>query len=346
MRPIRRGALAALLLLGAAACGDDGGGGGSGGGGSLATFRDALAAVPADDLAEGALITWADLDAATDAAGLERPEAGDGEALVDWLLALTGEEDSVVMVPFADTLQIQSINGRAAEFEAELGWTVADVDAFVELSAPPARFFVGAGDLGVDGEDLVELGDGILTAGEGEDLATDLAGGTAARPLGAPLRLAEDGGLLAASARTEPLQAWVSGSGDRLAQDDGLAAVAAAVDEAGAVSAVAVRTTPASIPWSYDTAAIGWAVDPDGEPVITIAFHLAEPEEADEAAEALEEALRTGELATSSERLAEYLEVVEVTADDGVLVATLRLGPEGNVRHPMLMLSRQDLPFR
>src|SRR5690606_37906939 len=153
MRPIRRGALAALLLLGAAACGDDGGGGGSGGGGSLATFRDALAAVPADDLAEGALITWADLDAATDAAGLERPEAGDGEALVDWLLALTGEEDSVVMVPFADTLQIQSINGRAAEFEAELGWTVADVDAFVELSAPPARFFVGAGDLCVDGED-------------------------------------------------------------------------------------------------------------------------------------------------------------------------------------------------
>lgn len=344
MRPTRRGALAALTALAlaaTAACGDDDGGGGAGGSGPLGSLADAIQTIPLEELDEGAMISWADVDAATEAAGLERPTADDLDALGDWANGLTVTRDAPLMIPFAETLQLTTLM-QAEEFDEELGWSIADVGAFIELHLPPGRFFVGSGDLGLDGDGLTELGDGLHTAGSGDDLATDLEGVTAARPLGRPLRLAEVDGLLAASLRTGPLERWVEGEGDRLDDHDGIARVAAAIDDADAVSAV-LYVRSVDLPWAHDVVGIGWSVV-DGDPVMTIAFHLTGNDH-EAAASALEEALSDGRT-LRGQPVSDLIELEEITVDDGVLVATVSPGPEYGVQVPLQMLQTQDVPFQ
>lgn len=338
MRRFGRGALAAMVLALAAGCGDDTGGGG--GSGSLGSLREAITEVPLEVLSEGALISWADVDAATEVAGLVRPPADDVDALVAWAMALSNDADSVVSVPFPETVQLVRLRS-VEEFAAELGWSLADVDAFIELHHPPARFFVAAGDLTTDGDGVSELGDGVVTAGEGDDLESALDAATAARPLGRPLRLAEADGLLAASLQTGPLETWLAGDGERLDAEPGIAAVAAALDRSGAVAA-AVVVRSVHLPWAHDVAGVGWSVD-DGDPVITIALHLT-GDDHDEAAAALEEALAEGQTRTGLP-LRDVLAVRDVAVEDEVLVLTAAPGPEGTVHAPLRMLAAQDAPF-
>src|SRR5690606_35162533 len=168
-----------------------------------------------------------------------------------------------------------------------------------EQSTPPATFAVVAGDLdGALRDDLPEVADGVVTAGEGEDLATDVANQTVARPLGMPLRLAERPGLVAASPGTTAVADWVAGPERTMADHDELAAVAAALDDAD-VLATALATgssmaladalgetgSPEQVaaleadlgavlpPAPFRTVGIGWGVE-DGAADVTIAYHF------------------------------------------------------------------------
>src|SRR5690606_10685044 len=107
-----------------------------------------------------------------------------------WLAALTGvrtDGPTSVFVPLASSFQINQA-ASIDEFEAEVGWSVLDADTFVEAIKAPRSFMVISGDFDddvFDDADVIELPEGIVTAGEGKDHLTDLANRTAARPLGA-----------------------------------------------------------------------------------------------------------------------------------------------------------------
>src|SRR5690606_17207469 len=95
----------------------------------------------------GAMVTVGDLDAATELAGVERPQGiDDVDAVADWLMELTGlADDPVVYVPLADGLNHLTI-GSIDEIDAELGWTVVDVSTYAEVVVAPSRFLVVTGD--------------------------------------------------------------------------------------------------------------------------------------------------------------------------------------------------------
>jgi hypothetical protein len=119
-----------------------------------------LAEVPAADAGEGVLLQTAYLRAATEAAGLAYPTSGSRVDVSPWLIARTvGEidgEPSPVFVPMASSFNLDT--ATTEEFADGPGWSVLDVDTFVEQATPPTTFSVVTGNLADDAlaDDLVE----------------------------------------------------------------------------------------------------------------------------------------------------------------------------------------------
>ncbi|QGG94317.1 hypothetical protein [Actinomarinicola tropica] len=355
--PTLRRALIPLfaLTLAATACGDDDGGSGDGlSAGDGFSVEGALAELP--DLGEpGAIVSVADLDAATELSGAERPDPADADAVREWLMGVSGaDREADVFVPIAETLQPQ---GRIDEFAAELGWSVADVSTFAETSLPPRRVLVVSGD-GLDDDvfddaDVVELEDDIVTAGEGEDHESDLEGTTAARPIGTPLRMAADDGRLVASPVTALVRGWLDDDLDTLADDEAHAAVAAALDGADVYAAVLWSQEAGSgsggsdgpgLTASFDVVGIGWSIV-GGEPVVTIAHHFADEATAEEQAERIRAILEEGKSLVTAQPMSDVLSLDEVTTDGAVTVATVRPAEGGFLGTPMQMLMQRDVLF-
>jgi len=117
--------------------GDSGGGGVEAGSGLRSgdgySVEAALAELPASVGTDGLLIQTADLAAATELSGLERPTGFGIDELSGWILPLTGVEAedqpvAPVFVPLAEVFNRQQI-ARIEEFDEELGWSLVDVDA-------------------------------------------------------------------------------------------------------------------------------------------------------------------------------------------------------------------------
>jgi hypothetical protein len=342
--------LAALLLpAGLVACSDDGGGDrvAAGDGFSVEGGLAELAAPPDADEGQMITLTVVDLDAAAAANGGAAPD----------------DEEALVFVPPIEALG-GSRGARADEVEAELGWSLDDVDALAEVVAPPFRFAVVTGDVDEDAlarADLAQDGE-IYSAGDGEDLEQDPDDVTAARPIGAPLRMAVDDGRLAASSSTAAVEGWLEGDGDTLAADDDLAAVAAALDEADAVSAFLARgdltSRAAAIPDEevaerladelpiaepFSAVGVGWGAE-DGEAVMTVAYAFGDEDTATAAVTQVEAAF-TGASLQTRRPLTDLVTVEEVEADGSVVVAHLTLGEDGRARVLADMLISRDLPF-
>jgi hypothetical protein len=327
----------------------------------------ALAELPVPDVDEDQLytVTIADLDAATEINGAERPDDTDQQAVAQWLLpaqgtvAPEGEDFAPIFVPPIETAG-GSRAVQAAEFEDELGWSVVDVAAAAEVVVPPFRFGVVAGELDeatLEDADLEALEDGVFSAGEGEDGETHPDATTVARPIGAPLRLAADDGRLATSSSTEAVQDWASGEAATLAEDDALRAIAAALDDADAVSALLAvgiqgpegnrppgRDQPPLIGEDFTAVGIGWGVE-DGAPAITVAYAFADEATAEDAVDQVEAVYAEGVSLQTAEPISEKVTVGDVEADGSVVVAHLTL-PEGNrpqVLADMLIIG--DAPF-
>lgn len=379
IRMIAGAAVAAGLVV--ASCGGDDGGGEGLGEGDDYSVAGALAELPASLDNGDVEIMTSDLNAASETAGLERPDdAGDVDALIDWVNPLTGgpvgdQGDQVAYVPVAHVFNLPRGVQGMGEFHDELGWSLVDADSFVEYSLPPARFSVVSGPYDDEtlSDDLIELDGGILTNNEGEDGEQDLEGRSAVDDLGRPVRLARDGDRIASSLQTPTVEEWIDGPDETLADDEDLVAVADILDEADVFSAYLVRRESgfsSSVlirdlaqdrdevvdalgerleemglpPSPFDTVGIGWGADDEGA-VITIAYQHDSEEAASENADALEELLTEGLSIQSDRRLSDLYDLVAVETDATIAIVTLRPGPEGWPSTAVQALQTLDTPF-
>ncbi len=360
---------APLLLITVAGCD---GPSGDWGAGSNYSVQGALAQLPAAESGGQVLIQTADLDAASELSGLERPTDLEVDDLVAWLMPLTGGPSdggpAPVFVPLAQVFNPPSI-AMHDEFADELGWSLIDTHAFVERLTPPQSLAVIAGDFDDStlDENLPEVDDGVVTVGEGEDFENDFADVTNARPLGMPLRLAQNDHLLAAGASTEEVSSWLSGPDETLADNAHLADVAAALDDVDSVSAVLVtggsmaltdalgamsaeqvaaledRLAP-MLPEAFQAVGIGWGADGDAS-IITLAYAFDSEDAAEEAVPLFEELFANGTSVQSGQPLSDLLTLDGADRDGDVVVLTVSV-PEG--RSPgdaYQMLVRADVPF-
>lgn len=359
-----------MLLLTMTAC--DGGSGGWGAGSSY-SVQGSLEQLPAAESGSGqVMIQTADLDAASELSGLERPTDVDGDALVAWLMPLTGgpsdDGPAPVFVPLAQVFNPQSIRMHD-EFADELGWSLVDAQAFVERLSPPQSLAVIAGDFDDStlSEDLPEVADGVVTAGEGEDLESNLTELTNARPLGIPLRLAQNDHLIAAGPSTAEISSWLAGPDETLGDDPHLAGVAAALDDADSVSAVLVtgasmaltdalgamsaeqvaaledRLAP-MLPEAFQAVGVGWGAD-DGASIITLAYSFDSEDAAEKSVPLFEELFANGTSLQAAQPLSDLLTLDDAGRNGEVVVLTVSV-PEGRSPGDVFqMLQRADVPF-
>jgi len=351
-RPLPALFVAGVALASLAACGGDDGGDSGGSSGDF-SVAGALADLPGSALEDHYVLTAADLDRATELAGASRPSAdGDEDALFDWAIDLQGVRRPdggdwpPVAVIFPEATNPERL-AQIAEFRDELGWTVLDVSSFAEVSAPPARFTVLQGDFDVDQIDAAidSNDDDVWSIGE-EDFAVDVANASAARPLGESLRLAEQDGALAVSKSTPPIEDWVDG-GERLDEDDDLAAVAEALDGhdvytvmildgddlvfappvGGDISPEQLEELVAQQLLPFEVLGAGLTVV-DDEAVGVLAYQHATADVAEENAALLEGLFADGSSIVSSEPLSSMFTDVEVAVDGTTVTVTFGFDDE------------------
>jgi hypothetical protein len=315
--------LVVVALLGACS-GDDGG--------VTATGADAgsgvsamLALLPPSEPIDGTplVVAYGDLDAATDLAGASRPDdVTDVDGYADWVMEINTGGDVATLLP--QTAQPRSADDLAAVAD-ELGVSLLDVDRFVELQMPPSTLAVFVGDAGSD-ELESALGapvDGILSAGDGDDFEFSPDAITAARPIGAPLRLASRDGAIAIGTSTPLVQAWLAGT-PTLADDTVLAGLASRLDASTVYAATLVRWSAAgSDPTTFDAIGAGLALDDDGA-LGVIVYHYADDATASGAVATLETVL-AGDSAVSDDPWSEYFPSWEVAADGPFVTVRLRV---------------------
>lgn len=248
IRVFAGGAVAAGLMM--TSCGgDDGGGLGTGDDYSVS---GALTELPASLDSGGFRISTADLNAASDAAGVERPDDPDDvDAVAQWLMPMTGgavddPSDQVAYVPLETTTGVfvpRNLHGMK-EFREELGWSFADADSYVDYSMPPTQLSVISGSFDDEtlNADLIELEGGVVTNSDDEDEAQSREDGRMdVDSFGRPVRMAQDGDRIVSSPQTPSVEEWVAGPEETLADDEDLLAVAEALDDAEVFSAYLSR---------------------------------------------------------------------------------------------------------
>jgi hypothetical protein len=369
-------ALLPLALLTVAACSgdDDGGSAGTGAGGAdLATIAGGLASLPETGEPQERIV-WGDVERATEVGGLDRPTEP-GEAAVDYLRALTAGpagdagdagDDRPVGLVTPEAAHVDRAPDQA-ELEDELGWSILDVDRFVERQTPPGVVTVldGSFDESALTDALGEPDDDTWTAGTGEDFAQDLDEVSAARPIGESLWLGLDGDRLSvarSSGDSAAVRRAVGGSGGTptVADDEALAAVARVLDAETPYAALLVRpglsgvpersATPSALEAACEQAlpaaasAVGTAVADDDGPVFVLAFAHESPEAAEANAEALERIATEGSSYATNRPWSDLLSLdgVDVADDGRTVVARLRPREAGNAMLWYQIVLQQD----
>lgn len=358
-RPVSRRSLVAVLtgatLFGFAACGGDDSSGSSGSSDGFSVVGG-LAQLPESTLADGYIIQTADLAAASELAGLDRPDPdADFDEASDWLLHIDGvlprgEEPAIVsgLLPEAANRQyLQQID----EFRDEVGWSVLDVDHYVEVYLAPDRFTVMSGEFDRKALDRA-LGDpdgGIWSIGGDEDYKVSIADRSAARPLGEALRFAEQDGRLAVSKSTPQIEDWIEG-GDTVADHDDVRAVAQALDDQGVYSALILDgdrlvaggegLTPEQQEEIEDQAldpfavlGVGLTLD-DGQPRAVFVYQYRSEQAAADAADGIEAAFEDGVSFQIRAPISDFFEHPEVTVDGSTVTVVVDLAddrPAGRV---------------
>lgn len=300
---------------------------------------------PGTEAGSSLLVQAADLDRAEEILGVTGP-TGDAPPSEEWLTQISGiRVDTPVYLPLPDVLQPQS-TVQVVE-ENELGWSLGDVSSYASVSSPPQGSLVVRGDFTDESlsSSLTDLGDGVLSAGEGDD--NQIGQPTALRPLGAPLRLARDGDEILVSRSTETVRTWKDGGEQAtLADRAGLVELGTRLDDADAVSALMVtpidpvevalgtRLDPAQIEsqlaelesWviatPFDAVAIGWLSEQDG-PRVAVAYHFGSESLAQGAVEQVKKAWTDGIQVQSTRPLSEVATVDSAEAEGSSVVVRL-----------------------
>lgn len=278
---------------------------------------DALGELPESAAGDAPLVLTGDLARASEIGGLDRPSnPDDSDPVHEWISGLGGGTlQSDVFVPWPQALFPST--SQPVEAKDTYGWSVLDVDAFAAVSLPPDDFLVVSGDF-----DDKTLDGGLAEVDGEEDIVTDLDGAdhdsgtldpTPLNRYGAPTRLAEDDGRIAASPNTEAVRDWLDDT-ESLADDDSYADLARALDEHDVYSAVftaAEDGDPAAAMLGegagpeeveelraeldgvlpddpYDAIGLGWASDDDGA-LVVMAYHFDSDDAAENSKDALEE---------------------------------------------------------
>ena len=338
------------------------------------TVLGALAELPVSTDTDGLMIQTGDLVAATELAGLERPSEPDLDAVAYWIFPLTGlprdDKFGPLFVPLGRVFNYQDLRS-IAEFDAALGWSLVDADAFVEQSTPPESFAVITGDFDETtlSPDLTEVADGVVSYGEGEDFDSNLINlPNPVDRLGRPVRLAEDGDRIAASFSTPFVQEWLAGPDETLADDAALSAVATALDGADVVAAVLTRVEPGfdqlggqsgsseviaelqhavqdQVPLApFDAVGFGWnAVD--GEAAITVAYHFSSADDAAAAVAPLDRLYREGSSVVTGQPISELVTIDGIAAAGDTVSVSLSVPDDSRPQVIYDMLLQRDLPF-
>lgn len=357
-RPVAVALLATVAAV-PLACGGDGGGGG---GGDF-SVRSALDELPTLESDEALQISMADLDTASELAGLDRPAPDAGrDGYAEWLNQLTGGLGAETAPIFVSPPEIV-MSADLQAYRSVVGVSFLDATSFATVAAPPEQFTVltGVGDAELD-EDLVEVTDGVVSDREGGDGEQELSGDLVVDRLGRPVRFAQDDERVASSLSTSLVESWLAGDADSLGDDESLAAIAGALDDADVVSAAlftypdgtsiapslpadaAERLGVDELPASFTAIGLGWASD-GGDAVITAVYRYADDETASSMVDVLEVVFRDGSSVVNRRPIAEYVELDSIEADGRLVVATMSLGPAGRAITPLQMVVQRDLPF-
>ncbi|WP_340540634.1 hypothetical protein [Nocardioides sp. GXZ039] len=290
-----------------------------------------LAELPAPEGDSAILVSVADLPAVARANGLDRP---DDEVSAQWLAGMTGgDADAAAAVVLPGGWDVVEPN----DFTEATGFSWAEADRVAAYSSPPRAFTVFSGHLaeGDFGSEVAELdgSDGVWTFGTGEDLAANPDGDLRVDRLGRPVRLARDGDAVAVSLTTGAAEQWLSGDGERLEEDPSFSAMADALDDAGAMSAVLAAT-----PGGSDGQAVGWL----GERRAVIVHDTASEHDAAALVAPLERAYVRGRNPIDGTRYRKVLQTDDVTAVGRTVVVTVTL--RSQVLLPYSLLQSRALP--
>lgn len=181
------------------------------------------------------LLSVGDVATASELAALERP-AGTGEELVDWMLATSGiQAGSAAALPWPESLGHLRVTAHD-EYVAALGFGIPQVDAFLELAAPPVRFAILDGSFDLDAlTTAIGEPDGGLWAQPGEELHVDPAGDRSVDMLGRPVVVAGDEDRLVISLQRGLAAAYLAG---QASPAEALVRAAEALDAEGAYAAM------------------------------------------------------------------------------------------------------------
>ena len=346
---------AGLVLVAACSSGDDSGGG-SGGGGSIAERLESLPAGLSDD---PALVAFGDLDEAADLADVSLSGDSSNDDAIDAILAITagpvrGKASAVAAVT-PEAAHVDRMAGDGLdEFRDEVGWSVLDVDSFVEYQVPPRNVTVMAGDFDEDrlSEALGEPDDGVWVIGD-PDGDLQIEDTSPARPLGEPLWLSLVDGRLVVTRTEEAMDAVRSDDGKTLGDDVFFRPLAEALDGEDVYSAMLtgpVMADPRVAPSQCDAflprpfGGVAAAIADDHGPVVVLAYVHDGADAAEANAEALEQLVDDGRSIAGRQPWSEYFEVDDISTDKNVLVARLRVTEDGRAGiWRQLLLQRDNL---
>lgn len=322
--------ITALLIASAAAvaaCGGSDEGGTSGGDGIVSLLRQMPAIERRDHVI---MYTYGDLASATELAKATRPTgvtgADDVDALVHWALAVSaeasGDSTPTVAVPLPDAVDLARL-GQHDEFAAEIGWSLADIDRFLELSALPDRFTLidGTVDTAAVEDAVGPARNDIWSLGTGDDFESAVDETSPARPLGIPVRMATRDDLFVVTPSSDMAGDFVDG--EHLGADEAFTAVAEQLDAAHVYGAYLTSVREGRDGSPFDTIGMGVALDDEG-PSVVIVYHYAEGATASDAVADVEAVLEGDSLRTE-QPWSEIFPSSEVTAEGANVVATLRL---------------------
>lgn len=302
------------------------------------------------------LLSSANLNAASEQAGLKRPPATASlKDQLNWITPLTtvsraGVVATACLVP--DAVNIQEIAFHD-EFAAEVGWNLWQVDTFINSTLPPERFGVMTGRFD---RPSIESALGQQTDGywatPGQDYESILTNRSVASPLGQPARVALAGTALAnttlaVSLSTPDIQSWVTNDSATMADDPAVLAVAQALDDHSIYAAYIARSDfrdAGAVLRPFDTVGIGVQIV-DGKGELVLVYHHDSEQAATANVEALKTLVTTGSLLRNGAPISELLTVKDVATAGRVLTATLELTGDALPTLGWNMLFDRDMFF-
>ncbi|QGG96702.1 hypothetical protein [Actinomarinicola tropica] len=335
------------------------------------TVLGALRAVPSD--LDFELVHTADVASVLDLPGVDAPSDHDADSIREAARLISGQtgEAAPVHVHLAGVPELAvtdtspDAEQRYADIRADLGWTVAELDAYVTASGPSDAITVVVGDIGgadLTDSNLTEADDGVFTAGDGEDFTTDVGNRTPARPLGRPRHLVLERNMLAMALDRDLAARWAADDVTPIAELDAWARVADALDRHDVISAVLVAidgptdasSTMLADLWKvaemqairepFDVVGIGWSAV-DGEPAVHVAYHFLDPAAAERQVPTIADFFHSGVSHITRIPSEDRWDVVEVSLAGHIVEVELRLTGEDAHTFADALIQMGDLPF-